>query len=321
MDWITPMEPISSSSIPSGEEWIFQIKWDGIRGLTYYQRRQGEDHVRIFTKSGRERTEYYPELHHIGNLVAGNNAVLDGEMVVPDNDGKPSFHLSLIREKTGRKDKLPHYIRKYPVIYIVFDILYLNDCLLTELPLKERRNILYQSLNQDGNIAITEDFEDGPGLYDLMKRKGWEGIVSKKKNSLYCPAKNHSEWFKLETTEWSDKDFILLNNLSTLVWLGNQAALELHTGFHRIEEKICPTDLVFDLDPSEGQFFNEAAETALLINETLIKLSIRSWVKTSGATGLQIYIPTGSRYDYETARKINRSSDIIFHKNILKGLL
>lgn len=98
----------------------------------------------------------------------------------------------------------------------------------------------------------------------------------------------------------------MLNNLSTLVWLGNQAALELHTGFHRIEEKICPTDLVFDLDPSEGQFFNEAAETALLINETLIKLSIRSWVKTSGATGLQIYIPTGSRYDYETARKINR---------------
>ena len=142
-------------------KWIFKLSGTESEDLLS---RTGRDHVRIFTKSGRERAEYYPELHHIGNLVAGNNAVLDGEMVVPDNDGKPSFHLSLIREKTGRKDKLPHYIRKYPVIYIVFDILYLNDCLLTELPLKERRNILYQSLNQDGNIAITEDFEDGPGL-------------------------------------------------------------------------------------------------------------------------------------------------------------
>ena len=113
MDWITPMEPISSSSI--------QVEKSGYSKLS--GTRSGDlptikgDRAKIMFAYSQNQDVKEPNiirnLHHIGNLVAGNNAVLDGEMVVPDNDGKPSFHLSLIREKTGRKDKLPHYIRKY----------------------------------------------------------------------------------------------------------------------------------------------------------------------------------------------------------------
>lgn len=109
----------------------------------------------------------------------------------------------------------------------------------------------------------------------------------------------------LETSEWNENHYILLNTLATLVWVGNQAALEFHTGFNRIQKENNPTDLVFDLDPFEGQPFEDVVETALLIHETLVDLNIRSWIKTSGATGLQMYIPVGSRYDYDTARKIN----------------
>ncbi len=111
------------------------------------------------------------------------------------------------------------------------------------------------------------------------------------------------EW--LETSEWNENDYTLINNLATLVWLGNQAALEFHTGFNHVQLPNNPTDLVFDLDPSEGQSFDQVSETALLINDTLKSLNIQSWVKTSGATGLQLYIPVGSRYDYDTARQIN----------------
>ena len=111
------------------------------------------------------------------------------------------------------------------------------------------------------------------------------------------------EW--VEKADWNENRYTLLNSLSTLAWLGNQAALEFHTSFNRHQQENNPTDLVFDLDPSEGQKFDDVVEAALYIHETLVGLNVQSWVKTSGATGLQIYIPVGQRYDYDTARSIN----------------
>ena len=102
----------------------------------------------------------------------------------------------------------------------------------------------------------------------------------------------------LETSEWNKNHYTLLNTLAALVWLGNQAVLEFHTGFNRIQKQNNPTDLVFDLDPSEGQHFDDVAETALLIHETLMALDIRSWIKTSGAAGC-LY---RGRYDYDTLK-------------------
>ena len=104
---------------------------------------------------------------------------------------------------------------------------------------------------------------------------------------------------------WHDTAYIVLNCLSTLVWLGNQAALELHISFNSYHEEDNPSHVVIDLDPSKDQPFEEVIEAALLINEILTSLGIKSWAKTSGATGLQIYIPTAGVYDYPTSRKIN----------------
>lgn len=112
------------------------------------------------------------------------------------------------------------------------------------------------------------------------------------------------EW--IETSQWKNTRYILLNQKACLIWLGNQAALEFHTAFNRIQDENYPSSLVFDLDPSKGQTFEQVVEVALLIYETLSSLNIKSWVKTSGATGLQIYIPIGEKYDYDTARKINQ---------------
>lgn len=104
---------------------------------------------------------------------------------------------------------------------------------------------------------------------------------------------------------WHNTPYMVLDSLPTLVWLGNQAALELHTAFNSYDNENFPTFLVFDLDPSQGQSFEEVTEAALLIYDALEALNIKSWVKTSGATGLQIYIPVGEKYDYATSRKIN----------------
>lgn len=118
----------------------------------------------------------------------------------------------------------------------------------------------------------------------------------------------------IETSFWHDNNYILLNNTATLVWLANQAALELHTAFNAVNNESSPRDIVFDLDPAEGLKFSDTAEVALHIHDELTKLQINAYVKMSGATGLQIYIPVGARYDYETARKINHIFAVFFAK-------
>jgi bifunctional non-homologous end joining protein LigD len=128
---------------------------------------------------------------------------------------------------------------------------------------------------------------------------GVEGKSFFQKNTpKYAP-----EW--IEKAQWNENSYTLLNSMATLAWLGNQATLEFHTSFNLFQKPYNPTDLVFDLDPAEDQEFDDVVAVALLINETLEFLNIKSWIKTSGATGLQIYIPVGQRYNYDKARSIN----------------
>lgn len=114
------------------------------------------------------------------------------------------------------------------------------------------------------------------------------------------------------TPEWiervkknQDEDYINLNKLETLIWFGNGAALEFHVGFNRFSENII-SYLVFDLDPSEGQVFEQVVEVAFIIHEELKKLDLKSIIKTSGASGLQIFIPIEKKYSYEEGRIFNQ---------------
>jgi len=102
-----------------------------------------------------------------------------------------------------------------------------------------------------------------------------------------------------------DIDYIILDSVETLLWLGNMAALEFHIPFNPIDKPNHPDALVFDLDPSEGQSFSQVTEAAMIIYNTLKELGITCYCKTSGATGFQIAIPLGGELDYDTARKVN----------------
>lgn len=102
-----------------------------------------------------------------------------------------------------------------------------------------------------------------------------------------------------------EKKYINLNSMPTLLWLGNQAALEYHITFNTYQKPDYPSSIVFDLDPAQGQNFKDVVTAALLIKDTLDTLGIKSFPKTSGASGIQIYIPTCEQYTYEEARHIN----------------
>lgn len=115
---------------------------------------------------------------------------------------------------------------------------------------------------------------------------------------------NTPEW--VQTVNFHDKNYIVLNTAATLIWLCTQAALEFHTSFNVYDRPDNPSSLVFDLDPEDSNTFDEVAEIADKIHQTLIALGITGFIKTSGATGLQIFIPTGAKYNYDTARTLNQ---------------
>lgn len=109
----------------------------------------------------------------------------------------------------------------------------------------------------------------------------------------------------VNTAVYGDTRYIVLDSAPTLLWLASQAALEFHVAFDTVDMEDHPTYLVFDLDPSKGQTFDDVIEVGLRVHETLEDLSVKSFAKTSGATGLQVYIPVKGRYDYPRARLIN----------------
>jgi len=108
----------------------------------------------------------------------------------------------------------------------------------------------------------------------------------------------------IRTSLWEQTRYVLCNDQATLIWMANQAALEWHVSFHRAHDEI-PTELVFDLDPSTDDF-SVVIEAALLLKESLDELHLPSVVKTSGASGLQIYVPIELRYSFEQTREVGQ---------------
>lgn len=109
----------------------------------------------------------------------------------------------------------------------------------------------------------------------------------------------------IETHQVGKTRYILLNNLPTLIWLSNLACLEFHVSFHTIDQPLIPTELVFDIDPSVEDFA-KVVEVALLIRDCINGLGLDGVVKTSGASGLQLYVPLVPKYPFEETRKVGK---------------
>lgn len=109
----------------------------------------------------------------------------------------------------------------------------------------------------------------------------------------------------LPTYTWRDNRYILLNDRASLVWVANQASLELHVSFHLYRNEDIPTEIVFDLDPMDLDDFTHVCEVALYLKEILDSLGLQSVAKTSGASGLQVYVPIAPGYTFEQTRRIS----------------
>lgn len=164
-------------------DYLYEVKWDGYRILSYLNKTS----VKMGSRSGLDYTKKYPPVAQA--LTAMKlNAVLDGEVVVLNDEGKPDF--DALQKYNGHDT---------PIFYYAFDILYLEGYDLMKLPLIERKEILATVLKVNAVIKFSDRFDDGLALFKQMEEMGMEGIIAKHRQSLYKPGERGRNWYKIPT--------------------------------------------------------------------------------------------------------------------------
>lgn len=192
-DLIRPMLA-TASRLPEGSGWSFEFKWDGVRAVTYVD----DAAVKVMTRNDRDVSTSYPELRALGRLLAGHSAVLDGEIVALDPQGRPDFGELQWRMHVGRPTA--DQLKRVPVGYFVFDLLSLDGESLLRTPYAERRARL-DELHLDGERAVTvpPHFPEAVGqdLLAAAQANGLEGVVAKRNDSIYEPGRRSPSWVKV----------------------------------------------------------------------------------------------------------------------------
>lgn len=190
---IEPMAPIYNETIPLGDDWVYQLKWDGVRLLA----RVENGRVELFSRRGLSKNATYPELVEILSEYNGS-FIVDGEVVVVDEaSGRPVFQKVLQRERSRSSSAVR---ARYPIIYVLFDLLEWNEESWMHRPFTERDAALRSLFpERQPELFVTDSFPDGNALWSWVEQHGWEGIVSKRVSSIYRFGKKHQDWFKKKT--------------------------------------------------------------------------------------------------------------------------
>jgi bifunctional non-homologous end joining protein LigD len=176
-------------------EWAFEIKWDGVRAITYWRPRE----LRIESRNLNDVSARYPELRALGPQLGSREAVLDGEIVSFDEHGRPSFARLQRRMHVSSPSAVRRLAAEEPVSYVIFDLLYLDGRTTLELPYRERRALL-EELELRGPAWQTPAYHAGEGreLLAAAAEQRLEGVVAKRLSSPYRPGKRTDEWLKIK---------------------------------------------------------------------------------------------------------------------------
>jgi bifunctional non-homologous end joining protein LigD len=193
-----PMLATLSGRPFSDPNWLFEIKWDGVRALAFVH--HGD--LKLRARSGNDITANYPELHQFPNLLAASDAILDGEIAVLDDRGRSNFEK--LQERMHVRHPSPKLVSAFPVVFFAFDLLYCDGYDLRESPLVERKQLLNKRLHPSANIRFSDhQLEKGRELFELAKENGLEGIVAKRIDSRYVSDRS-PHWLKLKTSHTLD---------------------------------------------------------------------------------------------------------------------
>ncbi|HZQ45855.1 MAG TPA: non-homologous end-joining DNA ligase [Verrucomicrobiae bacterium] len=196
-EFVPPMKCELVKELPKGPEWIYEIKFDGVRALAVKTSRG----VSIVSRSAKDLTGKYPPVTEALRKLPCREAVLDGEIVAVDAQGRSEFQLLQAYHMPGRE--------KPPILYYVFDLPNLNGHDLTGLPLEKRKEMLKDLVAAiPETVRLSASIEaDSERVIKAMKARGLEGLIAKRRDWKYEPGRRSGAWVKFK---WShEQEFVV----------------------------------------------------------------------------------------------------------------
>ncbi len=197
---IRPMMAKTGEPFDSGD-FIFEPKWDGLRALLF----KHDNRIELQNRNLRDVTAGYPELQELKSSIKAKAAVIDGEAVVLNPKGLPDF--GQMQNRFGISDATrAEILRKtIPVTYVAFDLLHLNGKDLISKPLEERKARLKSILREGPHLLFGDHIErEGRRFYKEASKRGFEGIIAKRRDSPYLPGIRADSWVKVKGAKTLD---------------------------------------------------------------------------------------------------------------------
>jgi len=197
-EFIPPMKATLATTPFSDPEWVFEIKWDGYRVEAVVK----GGTARLWTRNRQDAGRYFPDLVGPAPWIDARDAIVDGEVVALDEDGRPRF--SLLQDRTGiRTGREPGSRRQRgepaPIVFQVFDLLHLDGKSLLQVPLEDRKRVLRTRLRAHPLVRYSGHVEaDGEAFFAAAREQELEGIVAKLRRSPYEPGRRSPAWLKLK---------------------------------------------------------------------------------------------------------------------------
>jgi bifunctional non-homologous end joining protein LigD len=184
-----PMLATAANSVPSGPDWVHEVKWDGMRILADVH----DGTLMLTSRAGNDVTASFPELAPLAETY--DDMLLDGEVVALDG-GRPSFGALAERMHVRDRRKAERLAATRPVTFMIFDLLRLYAADLTSQPLSARRELLERLDLGSRHWQVPPTYDDGQELHRATLEQGLEGVVSKRRSSAYLPGRRTADWLK-----------------------------------------------------------------------------------------------------------------------------
>ena len=294
---VRPMLATPTPTVPTGPGWAWEMKWDGVRALATVD----GGRVRLVNRSGGDISHRYPELRALGLALGSTEVVCDGELVVFDGP-RPDFQLMQRRIHVDGERDIRRLATELPVVFVIFDLLWLDGHSTMTLPYSERRRLLL-GLALSGPAWQTPPHEvgDGSATLAVIEQFGLEGVVAKRLDSPYEPRRSRAwmKWKRLLQQEfvvggWLPGTAGRTGRIGSLLVgyhdeVGDPAlryAGRVGTGFTdaelaRLEATLAP--LRRDSNPFAGTSIGKVPKTAVFVEPRLV-VEVRFSEWTSGGS-------------------------------------
>jgi bifunctional non-homologous end joining protein LigD len=199
-DRLRPMLPMLTATPFDSKDYAFEVAWDGVRALASIDHGQ----VRIWGRDLGDLTGRYPEVQALA-AIAPPETIVDGELIVPDAEGRPDRVALEARQEAVRPEAVARAAAAHPVTYVVYDLLYLRGRSFMKEPLHRRRPRLFEAIRSTGRIYVVEPVaDDGLAFFDAAQEQGLGGVVAKRLDSPYRAGQRHPDWLLIEAVRRQD---------------------------------------------------------------------------------------------------------------------